>query len=1758
MTDRFFPDLPVPATIVRPPLSPLPVNLDESLLLNASARWRDSSIGLGELLANAPATPVTIDTESWNAYWAARAPGTPLSRRDRAARLYRDHFEAVVQVAFAQRALTAEQLQTLLMLLDSTTTDLRLNNQPVRTEQLALVLSDNTKVQYPAAWVISVGDSHPVTHWLYLPYRPVAIKAFAKRGDMEDWLSRQSLVPQDLPSADIRFEYSTRTQPLTVGITELLMHWQQAQLASARMKTPDIRGATIFALPPIPENTPAIAGSTSGDQQALFGNLYADVPWSERQAAMNAQSKALERFLGNDLESDRHTTLKASLTALETAVQSADKAAAALLYRSRVLDLTTFNRQFTALYQAHKAGLRAEAELQRALEHLTEDEYRLLQTLLDVPDGSDPGATCVVASLSLTMTAKNGDKTTVTTQALSGPWVIAPPGSLLDAASPHSVLLYWPGTGGGLQRFSSVGALEREVFKIQDQDDHRALNLNRITTDPLQYSLNELIGDFEQNAAQIRQRYTHESQAAQRADELEKLRLQALANLQVPLHAARHLTLSHRLEQDRSATLATHLPDWLKKQRANESVELKALIQAYIGAMHRSHEQLEIALIPRNDFTRQRLHARLRSDFSIKGHFEVQLDLPDSVSWEKHFIPAPGAPGTPQKLVLLPSATRSKMALEDLAQHNIDNTPSMNLEPLVLRLSYMRVEVAAEDESERQALTTGITLPYLRRILPELDLAQAYEKLILDTFMGSADEPAFVREHRHECLIEPWQLMLKLQGECARLQKQISRDEQQVLNIAIDADTQQAWHVDGKRIVLWPAYLSAGGKDTPNEGPVTLAGVTFIEEQVSAMTLLYLPDSPDGQFLRRYNNLETARKALFNLCLRDEMVSYLAGRALQGNVQAHISRINQASLRHFDAMIGVGPRWPSTTSLAAHLLNTHKGRLIEAHRATSRSNDALYLERYTLQGPRVFNYMKMALGLVPFVGTAIALYDAWNSANHAVSAFVRGEVGDGLSEIESMLLCLIDAAMDILPGVAAGTPQGARSATRLRQLTALSKRAITQAPSLHEARRVVERFAGYEYEKPLSLSQVQTATHGIYRNIYRHADGDFIVRQGRVYQVERSKDSRNWRLKGTTQKTYKQPIALDEAGHWDTYFGVHGVTFEGGGPGGGNLLGHLADTLDPVWPRAIRERLPRWWVDEAFRRNHALTEGADNIALQIDARIKRTDALLDTYNTTPPANRTATLMRQLETALIGDIELAGRYHQTLVDLLPLTHGNKRRVLLDFQSNVALMHADRYKQRLFLANHRVSPLMDSIDALTQRLDALPATALSERLRVLEDIRKLRLEMVKEFNTIDAHLRELNHWYQRITVSAQKAQLTQEVTMLNGRLSEANILYLRTGNLLEMVTRYETSNDLSWFFLQGQARAIRDRVDRGLLAQYSLPQVSATKAQRNQILQECIESYNQFRRDMNAWTASYPQHFHLEAVPLLMDGIEKMAERARKAIDLPAPATPAGQISKKVFTTETDQLLIGVEHLEPSTQKRRYTLTGRSGYEEIWEQGNNGKFRLLNPSPPPPSHAHHRNLDSLVADARQRMQSQDTYQARVQDYADQNMLPVDLEHMMLSEANELTRRALGIEEIAPSNAVIQQLRDKATELIATGRALRTQQSLLSKKPTDGMLDDLVTHNAVVIRKTSAIKNLGKRRDGRYDYMQEYEVWDMTHTPPKVLWYAHFHYSKAAPEFSGFEKAHLKLPEHRFLTHADDADLPYADIGKRSAVLPHFENL
>ncbi|PCR98032.1 hypothetical protein CP336_04965 [Pseudomonas fluorescens] len=1710
--------------------------------------------------------PETELNRRWESYWNARAPGTAFSRREQAGRLYQSHLEATAQVALAQRSLTADHLEPLWLLMNASSSPPRLGDQPVHSEGLELVLGNDSRGKIPGTWVISVGDRQSGRQLLYLPHHPVPLQSFDGRSDMEAWLSGLGLVPNGLLTTGLRFEYSARALPLTTGMTDVLAQMQQARINTLRQGSAGKSGLAehgtqaldqtdrlerqlrIAGSPASPPAVPEWRPSTRDEEQPLFGALTTDIPWPVRQAALKRQRDALQIWSTVARDEERQA-FKDQLQRLEAAELAADMAAQAMLYRERALDTVTLDREFTALHQAHKKGLLAEAGLQHTLKQLSEEQYVALMSVLDTSGDAD--ADWCAAEISLSAR----DRPNASRQTLNGPLVITHEAALSDPAAPHVLLLYWPGTGGGLQRFDNRRELECEVFKVQEQDPLLMLQLSRITGDPLQHVLNQVSVEFEEQAGAIRRNDSETPRSALHAEYLETLRRQFVARLQVPVSAARQLALSHLGEQDTSAALASSLPDWLSNLSGFDRSELRWLVEAYIKAMQRSQTLMETALPPRDEFTRKHLQARLREDFSLKGIFDVQLDLPDSVAMEHHAFNAPGAPGTPKKLVLVPSKTRSKMSLETLAQTNIDNTPSMSMEPLALRLGFMKVDVTASDETERQILAAGITKAYLTRTLPDLDLPKTYETLIHQVFMGSNADTPFVNEHRRECLLEPWRLVLRLQGECARLQKHISAQDLQILDIAIDADTAPAWRANNRHIVLLPALLTSGGRDTPNEGPVTISGVSFIEEQVSGTTLLYLTDSPDGQCLRRYDNLETARKALFNLCMQEKWSGYLAGRAVQGDVRAHEHRIGQAVFKRFDALIGVGERWPATTSLAAHLLNAQMGRLIQAHRSTSHSNADLAGERYALSGSRVFTYIKLALSLVPFVGTVIGLYDAWTSANQAVSAFLRGAVGDGLSEIEGLLLALIDAAMDILPTVGAGT--GAATVTRGRQLRKLAASPATfHVPDRRSAQHLSARFAGYECQQPIFLSGMEPASAGLFRNVYRHADGDFVIRQGRIYQVELSKDSRGWRLAGSSQKTYKQPIALDEAGNWDTHFGVYGTTFDGGGAGGGNVFGHLADALDPVWPMSIRQRLPRWWGDRVFRRHHQLTRQTDDLARQIDARFAESHAAITRYNDAPLDQRPA-LRATADAACIGDIEIASRRYRLLTDLLPLTHGNKRRKVIECMSLDAWKVTDRVQLRVHHVNHQVSPLLDRIDPLIERLIDLPAELLDEHISIHREIRRLRLETMQKTEEIESLMRDLNQWYERISLPRDKAHLRAEVEGLNKRLSESNLLYLKTGSLLEIVQRYDNLSELSWHFLQSQARELRAGMDRALYIQFSLPETGATRGQRNQILQDCLDTYAQFRRAMTAWTASYSQHFYMEDVPALLAGIEKMADRARRTLELPTVSAPTGRSNKKIFITEDDQLLIGVEHWESTTQTRRYHLTGKGGVDEVWEQGSNGKYRLLN-TPARSTSPIERNLDALVTEARTRLDRLPTYETKVNNHARQDMLPVDLEHMMVSEADELIRRAQRIEQIDAQHPIIATLRGKATEVRIRGRQMRTQQSLNSKNPTDGMLDDLIGQHAVDIQKVQPLKNLGKRKDGRIDYLQEYEVRDRTQAPPRLLWYAHFHYSKATPGFREFEKAHLKLPEHRSLTHADDPSLPYADIGKRSSVLIHFENL
>lgn len=1691
----------------------LPSSLDESLILSASARCNEHRDQWLELMAQ---SPQSILDGHW---WSARARGTDVSRRTLAMRLYHQYFEASSQLAFARGSLTVEQINSLQTLIDPAKPATAPEAPVIHVERLSLKTADDTCIELAGALVVTRDTDQLAAQMLFLPSRPVAWMSFQNRNDMQLWLieHQQQLVAPSGPGV-VSIDYTVLANaPLTGSVDFLLTHLSTTQVSQSQRQA-------VFAQPTAPSPT----DPSEIDDQSLFGLLNPDIPLDARRSALAQQHAAMEHLFDMS-NASLLPVLKQQLDALTAAEQASATAASTLLDTRNPLHLLELrnlpNPHYTALYQARLAGLRAEADIQLSLKQISVEEHQWLKTVLDAPDKMDRQADVAVARVTLVAADVDGTSTPAP-QELDGVLLFTHPSALLTDA-PHALLLYWPGRFGGLQRFDSMQTLQRTVFKLTASENTVALRLSVLSRDPIEYSLQNQLYACEQQAVRIIADNPAPQRADQRTQALEKLREQTLASLTVPIPAARELAYAQLLEQQQSGVLAGNLPQWLGTLSEAQRSRLKGLFTAYIKAMKRSHELLERELPPREAFAEKAIDIKLRQEFGLTKRVEVLLDLPDSTYWRKVVMEG-AAPGTPQQDMLYASQQRSKLSLAELALSNID-------EAMRLRLTFMRVEISGADEAQRQKLQSAITQAWLRALVTELDLAGQYETLIRGTFLGSGAASTFSNEHRRECLSEPWRLMLKLQGEFALLQRQISADGHQLLEIAIDANSREAYAVNGKRIVLLPANLTVGGEDTPHQGPSTLAGVTFIVEQISGLTLLYLPDSPDGVFLRQYDSLEEARKALFNLCLQTPMVNYLAGRAIHGNFEHHVSRINQALLKNFDAMIGTGMAWPATTSLAAHLLNVHMGRLLEAHRATSRSNDALYLERAALKCGALFNYLKMALGMVPFVGTAIALYDAWNSANLAVGAFLRGDVGHGLAEVESVLMSLIDAAMDILPGASVGSSSAAsaRSLTRVRQLgkTGNAAKALRPLRGIRHARQVVERFAGYEYENLISLAGLQPGTHGIYRNVYRHADGDFMISQGRVYRIELSDSRRGWRLSGTRTRSYKQPIAQDETGNWNTHFAVYGTVIEGGGAGGGAVLGHMADGMDPLWPAAVRRWLPRWWTDRALRRQLTLTNTADAYQRRLATQIKQSNADLEHYLSLAPENRQPFRARA-DATFTNDIEVAQAQYLNIEELLPLTHGGNRTRYKDMQNRCAWLITDRLTRRFGLAKDRLLEHLDRIDELLKRSGTTPASETATHLKLMAQRKKIRQVFLKDYDELHLISRETNLWNQRLPKNMRPRDLSSALEDINKTTTEAIYYYMKSSHLLEIIPHFDAVTDVSWMYFHTQLKQAREKIGRALLNQHQLPDVQANLSQRNQILEQCLASYSEFRRNLSAWTVGYPQHLDLEQVTALLKNLEKMEELARSAIKN-RTVNPPGEkrTNKQLFETEHNQLLIGTSSTDAATQKTRFTLEGIDGRTEVWEPRSSGKYRLKQPpastQPPLPT-----DVGPLLVEARKRLANVDAYQSKVESYARQDMLPIDLEHMMNSEALELSTRAQAIERLSPTDPVIQQLNTKARELKSAGRTLRTQYSMKSKTPTEGYLDYLVEQGVVETRKEGVLRELGKRPDGRKDFLQEYVVLDLVSQPPVPLWYAHFHYTSATSLFSDFVKGHLKLPAQRNL--------------------------
>jgi len=1739
----------------------------DNLVQEGSLLWERARTRLQALLAQVPRAidplppPAALAEQTleeqhkqrWIDYWNGRAPHTSVSRRVAAEQSFLDHLQAAAQLAYYHGQLTHAQLLPLLRLLEGAGDS---ETQPVLVETVALKTGEGTKLRAVGALVITADSAAQL---LYLPTQNPALRAFADRQALQtDLLRNRSGVFQSttLP-VDTAVELSYQTAQLSSACKQWLSHCRHGYLEAARASTPcngeEACAATTTTRQPtcqVPFATlPAFQTpepTENADNFAAFGSLSPDIPQSHRWAELKRQHQAMLNLLADDLraatDSPGWVRLKALFGALTQAQARASQAAAGLLAADKLEDLYRLrylpNAHYSALYQARVDGVRAEVALQEALGLLSLPQVQLMQAMLSNAQASkrkaEDGIACAV---SLSFTRASDAASTTQVQQLHGVVAFMPANAL---AGEDFVLAYWPGLGGGLEPFESLAHLKRTLFRLSAATDTVALHLSPITGDFFDHGLQGQLHACEEQASGLIERLPSATHSRERLESLQQLTAHTYEHLLVPSHAARGRAYVQLAQEGFSESLTAGSPSWLKALGMDDRQRLKSLISDYIRAARASNSQLERDLPDLGQFANARLQQRLQSDFKLTDGVDVLIDIPDWLIQRKHPVAGSGAPGTPQQTTATAGPTWTSWPLANLAQHNIDAD-------LLQRLGFMRVQVTGADAEQRGRVLAGIDLSYVRKTVTDLNLAQACEDKIRQAFLGSASQHPYANAHQRECLLEPVRLMLHLQSEYARHQGRISASGYRLAVLATDASNAAAFKSDGRDVQLLPARLMVGGRDT-DDRPTTLSGVTFVHDRNGGQTLLYLPDAPDHRCLREYPSLAAARLGLFDLTLDGKVVDYLANRAISGSPASHKARIEQAGLRRFDGLIGVGHPWPATTSMASHLLDAYMGQLIEAQRRRGRSNDALYLEQAALSHGNVFDYLKMAFGMLPFVGTALALYDAWAAANAAVGALRTGAFGEGLNQLEAMLAALIDAAIDIVPG--AVSAPGGGLLTRGRQWSMLARRAGAPVATKQAMAGGSNPFAGYQYRLPLDLSKLKPATQGLYRGVYRHADGDFILRDGQPYRVTLHSSPQTWRLHGTASKTYAQPIALDPTGRWQTHGALYGTLIKDGLAGGGGVLGYLghraADGLQPLWPAAIRERLPRWLVDRQYRRHFELSSSIEHGNKVLREQLNLNESLIMEHAADPQRRPSA------EAACASDIERA----EALYVLLQEHEGHVSRDFLrrnkQFQSEVAYIVAGRRINQAKLAGRWINELTETLNQprAPGELFDLPLSQMLEQ-------RRTRLTLDQQYGFMEQRLQHARTWADRVTLRSDRAHLREVLDAVGA----ADLEIARASNLTQLAHETADVSKISDMFHLLDTQAMRNRFHHGLESHLRLSETPAGLRERQSVLRSSRQIYVDYRKQLNTWIRNRPDRFDPEAFERLIQSLDRLIDHVDKTMphlsSVSRKPKQPGSATRRVFETHEHDFFIG-EESRKADGEQIFTLTGTGGRLETYRRAG-GQWRLQDAPQPGPSQP----LAELLAEGRKWLDASAAHERRVESYAVPGEAPANLQDLMVNQGKQLELRAAAIEQQQPSNELAQRLRVRAEELRAKGRALRIRQAMNSQTPTEGYLDYLLEQRQVDITKVGDRIPIGTAR-AEADFLQEYVIRDISVQPPVSLWYAHFHYGRERAAFEQFDKAHIKRPEQRMLglrwqkEHGPEAQRIWrGPIGKPLAK-KHFEGV
>lgn len=1684
--DDFASPLPLPTT-------PWIIAGRGNALGKADLRRRQAVKALNSVFSQAPLQPSPVHAS----YWDARMPGQSITRRAFAEKQLHAHFQSALELnyGFDRIATKAWNLGQL--------------GSNSRYAQLHWHQPGVTIGACPGVLLItSTGDDEP---WLL--YRPDAhnpIRAFRSEAALLQWAHEHRDRLWRTPPAALASESDSTFIAVTAlpgdGLAGLLNSVLDHALSAGQgiqlqVELPEALSEELARL--------VDADEALAEDEVHFDSLDERLPHGWRKQRIDRQEQLLAAYLGDDAGpgSARLAELQAQQAKLDdqdTIMQQVLGALPESPTPETWGQMAGENSRFEHLSQHFAKALLLEAEFQERLGDLSESRLQWVRQLVERPNPSLQRQV-VPSALKLVVGARSWALTGfITLRAI-------PQDSTDDADS--ALLLYKPGHDGGLACYSDETQLFERLLNTlqgawpevllesawpQDTDTLLALidsgeHIPTLINEPITADVFDYLAS------------THLALLFQ-ADPASHRQLQW--KLGATNNAARTQAFERLAERNRTANLHTRLNS-LSHLDTPQRDALAGQLEALRASMLASSRLLARDLPERGAFSRGLMNRHLRQSLDLTTLPKVTLDIADRTGKQRVPLPESGFANAYKEVTTF-SAERSLVPLEQFLLWALDDD-------LTLRLGNANIMI--EHDTATPDLQQTLNHSYIANLVQTLDAAGAYEQQILDAFKGSAGESDWQAEWRQETLRAPFEHQLKI----LLLSRPDTLDAHGMgvfeLFCREQHSTTLTRTIEHYALDLRPGVAADGSSDR-----VSLSGI-FLLKPPSGPCLLLLPDAPNGKVITQYENSEQACLALEDMATDEAMRTYLASRPLEGDTSTHLSYINQALLKPFTGFIGVGTA--RSEPIAQVRANLQMGRLILEHRASSRSQVDLYLEREAIRHGRVYDYLKLALGFVPGVGAAVALYDGWNAANASVEAFLRGDPGEGVEHLNSVFLSLVDALFDVVPGavLSSASTNLARSRTHLRQrLGALRPTSVTRRGRTHP-------FNGYATEAPPGHWHDHPKAHG--KGVYRHAEtgSDFIVRQGQHYQVEWDATYGTWRLKGSAARSYKQPVKLDELGTWQPHGSLSGRIVDGGLAGGGAYLGRL---YQQGWQH-LRGYLGR---RPALASPRQVIQEIDNGRRAHQARLTEKISAWNTARGIGPTGPQgtpaplATIRRALQ-ASAEQLEAFVTFHEQSLEKLHRIRPELGRHYQAMHNELALNLGRQHPKLIRQLKLRMQDDFTLATQLEKALDASP-------INPIEQLRRIRRVQASLCQTL-AKLEDEFHRVARVSQKLRGNELTLYQQTLETLQMPMDPNGYRTVRLsIEVGSIVTLPSQPSYDFILMLRQINREISDlRSLLfSHHDLPNAGLSRAQEYRFLRQLKDRYQRFDNYMTSWQDDLPDYVSPQSTQRMHEALSKLIAEAEAGISATAPIrrTPPsnrGPSRPRLFETVDQQLLIGREITVDGQPQMHVSNRLSQETHSTYTRTTNSLWQPSNAQPATPV----AELSVLVDTARKRLGDVASQQTKLQQYKALNMTPASLEDLANGYATTLADLARDIGRrggdalTEAQRQLTGSLEQAAGELRRVGRQLRIDQVKATQRPELGHLDYLQSQGEVRIGWSRVLEPAKNKQGQAIEYLEEYRIDDVATNSP--LWYAHFHFKRRpAQGFARLEAGHLKLAHERNL--------------------------